>query len=304
MGIGSILNSAANAVNNAVQDAAKKVEDAAGEVKAKAEQAAPKPVLPRVMADGFEQARSMGGTRAALYQPGTGGPGRTMAELGGTLGQRVDFSSSSFEQHAVAGVTGRVFAETGRAGGALGAKAFAGVQNATVSTAANGDSHLESAKLGAEVKAAVYGGAQWGAQVGAMAGVDLREKDTARQGLGNGLTEKSERGWSFFEGARASVGGQVGAVTGGEAEAYAGMSLGGEAREALVKNGKELAGVGVGGELLMGVGVKAQLEGGYDEETSQLRVKVGAGAALGVGAAGSVELTAGGIDTNEKPERE
>lgn len=303
MGIGSMLNAAANAVGNAVQDTANEATAAAAEVKGKVEQPAPKPVLPHVTADSFERARELGGTRS-LYQPGTGAPGRSTKELGGTLGQRLDASASSFEQHAVAGLAGRVFAETSRAGAAVGARAFAGVQNANVATAANGDSHLESTKLGAEVKAAVYGGAQYGAQLGAMVGADLREKDTTRRTLANGSTLKEERGWSTFEGAKANLGAQVGAVTGGEAEAFVGLSQGGEAREALVRNGYELAGVGVGGEVMMGFGVKAEGEFGYDEETAQLRLKVGGGVAVGVGAAGSVELTAFGLDTNEKPERE
>ena len=73
-------------------------------------------------------------------------------------------------------------------------------------------------------------------------------------------------------------------------------SLPGERQHAVTGNGTEKGALGVRGMGMVGLGVKADLEAGYDVENQQARVSGGVGAALGVGGYAGGEVTFGGKD--------
>jgi hypothetical protein len=292
-GINSLLNNVRSAANNV----AAKVEGAKQEVQAKVD--ALKPRLPSpIVPDAFERARS---TSSMLYNAGASQPGRTT--LSRTLGnghtERFENlaadGSRSFDQ-TMSGTQARGFAQKAGTVVSAGGDVFGGWKEDHTEVSANGDARSSTASLGLGAEAAAFAGTVNGVKVGLEAGLNFKDSSITRDDLGGGKDLKSERTTGGFYGVMAKAGAQVGTVTGVSVDLFAGARGGGEVGEAIVAGQNQLIGGSVRGMAMMGVGVKADLEAGYDVDKHQARVSGGAGAALLVGGYAGGEVTVGGPD--------
>ncbi|MFO0594910.1 MAG: hypothetical protein U0228_06390 [Myxococcaceae bacterium] len=279
--IGSLTNKVSTAVQTATQNVEQKTEQAVETLKS----------TPAVVADSFEHAPT-------LYDAGAHRPGRLTHDVTFTRGRSFDVEG----QHGLAGVRGHAFTQRAATVVSAGADAFAGIKESQTKVKANGDSDSVAVKLGVEGSVSAFAGTVNGVKAHVQAGAEFTEKTVTREDLGDGRQLKHEHTVKGLWGGVAEAGAQVGSVTGANVDLFAGARGGGEARWAVVDGSQEAAGVGVRGMGMMGVGVKADFEAGYDVDRHQTRVSGGVGAALVVGGYAGGEVTVGGPD--ESPRRE
>lgn len=292
----SAINSLVNTVKSAAQNAAGKVDAAKQEVQAKVDELKPRLPAP-ITPDAFERARSV----PMLYDAGAQQPGRTTFErtrLNGTAerfesraadGSRsLDETQSGTRLHGFAQKAGTVVS--------AGGDAFGGWKSNQTEVAANGDARSSTQSLGLGAEAQAFAGTVNGVKVGLEAGLGMKDSTITREDLGDGKQLKTERTTGGFYGVLAKAGAQVGTVTGASVDLFVGARGGGEAGEAIVAGQNQLLGGSVRGMAMMGVGVKADLEAGYDVDKKQARVSGGAGAAALVGVYLGGEVTVGGPD--------
>ncbi|MFT3706881.1 MAG: hypothetical protein QM817_04360 [Archangium sp.] len=242
------------------------------------------------MTDGFD------GGASKLYDAGANKSGRTTKENKVTFGIDSKFGDSQNSDHLVSGVQLRNFTQAAGTVLSAGADAFVGGKQETVSTDLDGTRRESLVKMGAEVGVQGFVGTVNGVKAGAQLGIEVLDKTTTRSDLGNGLQLKDESSIRGFWGARARGGAQLGTVSGAEVELFAGAKGLGEKRGSITDGQNELAGVAGRFGTMVGVGVIAHVEGGYDVDNHQARVSVDGGAALIVGAQVGGDVTIGGKD--------
>lgn len=281
--IGSMMKQA----TQAAKQAERRVEQSAQRTVEQVKQRAPAPVA---SADSFEMAHG-------LYDAGAKHAGRQSWETGLTRSRSftsVDSHGQPTGDRDFSGFESHGFAQVGRTVASAGGDAFLGVREVRVDVDADGAKHRSLAQLGVEAKGVVYAGTVNGFQAGARAGAVLREETERRHDLGGGRQLEHDSAVEGVYGAEAKLGAQVGTVIGAEVAAFVGVRGGGEERFAVTDaDGKGASGAGRAG-VLMGLGVMANLEAGYDVDKHQARVSAGAGAAVGVGAYAGGTATVGG----------
>ncbi len=292
----SPLSSLAKSAQNVVRTATQQVDAARHEVQAKVDSLKPQ-ALPVVKADTFEQARGV----SSLYDPGTHAPNRATTEHTATLGRAGQWAGQGADgsrsvEEGLAGARAHAFAQKGPSVWSAGVDGFAGTKESTVEVLGSGDARARSVSLGVGAEASAFAGSVNGAKVAVEAGLSLRDTEVTREGLGGGRDLKHEQTTQGLWGAVASAGAQVGTVTGASVDLFAGARGGQEQRAAVVQGQHEVVGAGVRGMGMVGVGVKADLEAGYDVDNRQARISGGAGAALLVGGYVGGEVTVGGDD--------
>jgi hypothetical protein len=240
--------------------------------------------------DGFD------GGASKLYDAGANKSGRTTIEHKITFGIDEKVGDAQNSDHVVSGLQLRNFAQRGGTVLSAGADVFLGGKQETVSTGLDGARHESLVKIGVEAGAQGFVGTVNGVRAGVQAGVEVLDKTTTRSDLGHGLQLKDEESIRGFWGARARAGAQLGTVTGAEVELFAGAKGLGEKRGSITDGSRELAGVAGRFGTMVGVGVIAHAEAGYDVDNQQARVSVDAGAALGIGAQVGGDVTVGGKD--------
>lgn len=273
--IGSVMNQARQTVQQTAQQVEKKVTD---------------------------EAKKAGANTSSLHQAGAPKPGRVTRNATHTFGRgehlagRNAQSGDSWDERVLSGARTRGFTQVGNHVASAGAEAFAGLEHSRTDTNARNESQSELVRLGVEARGAVFAGAVNGFTAAVQAGAEVKSRAVTREDLGGGQQLKRESTVAGLWGAVASVGAQVGTVTGASVDVFAGARGGAEQRWAVTENGTEKGALGLRGMGMVGVGVKADLEAGYDVENKQARVSGGAGAALGVGAYAGGEVTFGGKD--------
>lgn len=283
MNLGSIVNRAQQAAQTAVTEVKAKVEQTVAAVEQGAQQV-------QHAADAFDQVHS-------LYQPGL--PGRATLER--TVGTTTHFDGRNpngvgFVESAARGLTGRVYAEEARKTLAAGVEGFAGDHFTSTEVKANGETHSLEQRLGIGGSAVGFVGVVNGVRGKVQAGLEVTETTTTRTALGGNQQLKAEDGVTYFLGAVAEGSGQVGAVTGGKVDLFVGArgTVGGT--RTLVENGREVIGASLSGGAMVGFGVTAEGEAGYDFDKEQVTVHGGLGAAFGIGGHAEGGVTLGGVD--------
>jgi hypothetical protein len=247
-----------------------------------------------VSADTFEGAHG-------LYDAGAHKSGRQTRERTVTLGRGedlvgVDSAGRPFEDRVLSGARLHAFAQKAGTVASAGADVFVGGKHEQASVDATGTSKRSLVKVGAEAGATVFAGTVTGFTAGAQAGAELREKTVTRTDLGNGTQLKQASTVEGTWGVVAQAGAEAGTVFGAKVDLFAGARGGGEQRWAITDGTTERGAVAGRFGAMVGVGVLADAEVGYDVDRKQGRVSADAGVALGVGAHGGGELTVGGAD--------
>jgi hypothetical protein len=249
-----------------------------------------------------QEVKQASANTSSLHQAGAPKPGRVTRNATHTFGQadqltgRNAQSGDSWDERVLSGARTRGFTQVGNHVASAGAEAFAGLEHSRTDTNARNESKSELVRLGVEARGAVFAGAVNGFTAAVQAGAEVKSRAVTREDLGGGQQLKRESTAAGLWGAVASVGAQVGTVTGASVDVFAGARGGAEQRWAVTENGTEKRALGVRGMGMVGVGVKADLEAGYDVENKQARVSGGVGAALGVGGYAGGEVTFGGKD--------
>lgn len=274
-------------VKQAARQVERRVEQQAERTAEQVRQRAPAPTVSR---DRFDVAKG-------LYDAGAKHAGRTSWETSltrGTSFTSVDASGQPTGDRQLVGFASHGFAQVGHSVVSAGGDVFVGARDERVSVDADGARHRSVTQLGVEAKGAVYAGTVNGFQAGVRAGALVRE-DVARQhDLGDGRRLEHGSAVEAMYGAAAKLGGQLGTIVGAEGEVFVGVRGGGEERFAVTDEKGRGAGVAGRAGVLLGLGVMANAEAGYDVDKQQVRVSGGAGAALGVGAYAGGTATAGG----------
>ncbi len=265
-----------------LKSAAKCIDEGAGKAKEKVEQTG-------------QSVTGAASSVRGLHNPGAQKPGRTTFEAIEWRGRRSELSTTDsfgkpFVDKQFLGAEARAFAQRGRGVGSAGVDVFVGGRGERLESDSATQSRHTKLMVGAEGHAAAFGGAVNGVRAGVTAGLAWSEKTTSQDG-----DLKRVQTSELLYGAVAEVQAQVGTVTGGKVDLFVGARGGQDQRWALTNpNGSEKAGGGVRGRGMVGLGVMADGEVGYDLEKRQARVSLGGGAALGVGLYGGGEITVGG----------
>lgn len=280
-------------INSMFKQATQSVKHATHEVKQQVAKQEDKTrtAVTRGMTDGFE------GGVSKLYDPGAKKPGRTTVEQTVTRGLDEQLGDARNSQHVVSGLQARLFAQRAGSVVSAGGDVFLGGKEHTVSTDDFTGVRTETTiKLGAEARAAVFAGTVNGVQAGVQAGFELTERKTGRGDVGHGLQLEHAQTINLLYGAVAKGGAQLGTVTGAQLEVFVGAKGVGEQRVAITDGTTERGALAGRFGTMVGVGVLAHAEAGYDVDNQQLRVSGDVGAALGIGAQIGGDVTLGGRD--------